>query len=133
MTTMRRRRRTAAALAWPLLLGGLTACGQDDSTTSTPGSDTMMQRQSQTRSDPGGRRSFEAQNHRHQLDGWCQDLLGDGSWPGMDTRERDGVLRTMHRRMRSLRDDSALPMMSPGQGSGPSMTSLMTRTCRTIR
>jgi hypothetical protein len=135
MIATTRRRRTAAALAGPLLLlGGLTACGQDDSTPVTSGSDNMMQRQSQTQSDQDGRRSSEGREFQRQLDDWCQELLGDRFWPGLETQERTAVMRTMHRRMRSRWDDSALRMMSAEEMPGPSMmTSMMTRSCRTVR
>jgi hypothetical protein len=129
-----RRLRTVAAFAGPLLLlGGLTACGQGDSTPVTSGSDSMMQRQSQTRSDHDDRRSGEGREFQRQLDGWCQDLLGDRSWPSLDTRERTEVMQTMHRRMRSRWDDSALPRTRPEEMPGPSMmTSTMTGRCRTV-
>jgi hypothetical protein len=129
MTT---KRRTAAAITWSLLMvGGLAGCGQEGSTSATSGSDgSMMQRHAQTPSDVQGLNTLQGRQLRGQLKTWCQDLMSDRAWHGLDTGERAEIMRTMHRRMRSHSDDQSLPMMSPEWMPSPSM---MTRGCRTAQ
>lgn len=130
MTTTAIRRRTATALTWSLLLvGGLASCDQD-SAQPTAGDGSMMQRQSQTQFDLDRAGPSEGRQLRSQLETWCQDLLGDRSWPALDAGERAEVMRTMHRRMRSVWDDSSGPMMWSQLMPGSSM---MTRGCHAVR
>lgn len=131
MLTATMRRLTAVALTSSLLLvGGLSACGQDDGATATSATGgSMTQRQSETSSDFDGP-GFPESQLRDRLEARCQDLLQDRSWSRLDGHDRAEVMRTMRRGMLDLWDDSGMPMMSLKEMPGRAMVH---RACRPVR
>jgi len=125
------RRRVAALLVGPAMIAALSGCGGDDGDPSNENVPQMMQNgQRSAGPDDGGVDSqVDWMRLRHQMQGWCDDLLNGRSWSELNEHQRAATMRQLHEQMNRYWGGSAWPLMMSGWGP----PHLMTRGCQAPR